>query len=148
MNSIALNKNITIIHILLGEIPNWFYFFLQSCTYNPNIQFIIFTDNDKLDYKTKNIKIIRLSKNELLQLISNETGFKINFIDPKKICDFRPAFGLIFKDYLSTSDYWGYCDNDIILGNMLQYLLSPIIKKCDIISVYNTHLSGPFGKGV
>ncbi len=144
MNPIASNVNITIIHVLFGKIPKWFPFFLQSCEYNSRIQFIIFTDNNELSFNAENVRIVRITKRDLSLLITKAIGIKARFKDSYKICDFRPAYGEIFKDYLHSADYWGYCDNDIILGNIANLLLDFLPQNFDIISAYENFLSGPF----
>jgi len=35
--------------IYLGEFPLYFPYFLNSCRYNPTIDFLIFTDNNALN---------------------------------------------------------------------------------------------------
>ena len=39
-----------------------------------------------------------------------------------KLCDYKPAYGLIFEDELIGYDYWGFCDTDILLGDIYQFL--------------------------
>ena len=51
--------------------------------------------------------------------------------NPYKLCDYRPAFGYIFKDLTRGFDYWGYCDLDMIFGDLQKYLPT---KKYDKIS--------------
>ena len=54
---------------------------------------------------------------------------------PYKICDYRPAFGTIFSEYLHNSKYWGFCDLDMLFGNLDKYLSDPIADKYD--AIYN-----------
>ena len=37
---------------------------------------------------------------------------------PYKLCDFKPAYGFIFGEYLKEYDYWGHCDIDIVWGDL------------------------------
>ena len=37
---------------------------------------------------------------------------------PRKLCDFKPAYGYIFENKISDYQYWGYCDIDVILGDL------------------------------
>jgi hypothetical protein len=34
--------------------------------------------------------------------------------NPYKICDWKPFYGHIFREYLVAYDFWGHCDMDII----------------------------------
>lgn len=63
--------------------------------------------------------------NELKTLFQSKFDFKINLEKPYKIADYRPAFGYVFDKYLDSKyDYWGFCDLDIIFGNICDYLKS------------------------
>lgn len=108
-----------------GEFKNYFNFFLKSCKNNKNIDFIFFTDNKKyLEQENiyMNIKFVQISFDEIKIRIQNLFDFEISLDKPYKICDYRPAFGLIFKDYLVDYHYWGHCDNDMILGDIDEFL--------------------------
>jgi hypothetical protein len=59
------------------------------------------------------------------------------------VCDFRPAFGEIFQDYMKEYDYWGFCDSDIIFRNLWEVIGNKINKGYDFISGYTDFVSGP-----
>ena len=63
---------------------------------------------------------------------------------PRKLCDYKPAYGLIFSEYLRHSDYWGHIDFDIVWGNISSYLQEPLGKGYQVISADGRRLSGPF----
>ena len=37
---------------------------------------------------------------------------------PRLVAEYKPAFGSIFEQYLSAYSHWGYCDLDMVLGNL------------------------------
>ncbi len=47
---------------------------------------------------------------------------------PYKLCDFKPAYGFLFEDYIQDYEYWGHCDCDLVFGD-LETLLTPILKE-------------------
>ena len=61
-----------------------------------------------------------------------------------KICDFKPAFGKLFEDYLSEYDFWGYSDIDLILGDLTKVLNPATLANFDILYGYSDFASGPF----
>jgi len=67
-------------------------------------------------------------------------GFELKIFGYHKLCDARPFYGLAFNDILEKFDYWGYCDMDVIFGN-----LDPLIHlaklEFDVISPW-THTVG------
>lgn len=139
-----MNKKICIINCFWGKWPEWFYFFIESCKNNPNINWILFSDNTKNLPKVNNICFIPLPREEFNSLATHKLGFKVEIKNPYKVCDFKPAYGKIFEDYLSDYNFWGYCDIDIIFGKILDFLPHELLKNYDIVSIYKGFLSGPF----
>jgi hypothetical protein len=59
--------------------------------------------------------------------------FPITLDRPYKLCDFRPAYGSILEDYLQNYDFWGYCDLDMIFGDIRKFCPEEILSKYDKI---------------
>ena len=119
-----MNKNYKYIIFspYFGKLPINFNLWLESCSYNDSFKFIIFTD-DKSKFKLpENVEIIYLSFEELENRIQSKFDFKINLRTPYKLCDFKPTYGYVFSKYLDNCNYWGYCDLDLIFGDLKQYL--------------------------
>lgn len=120
-------KTINIIIPYFGDFPNYFPFFLESCKYNPTINWTIITDNsNEYSYPT-NVKVITESFDEIRKKIQNCFGFKISLEAPYKLCDYRPAFATIFPEIVKGYDFWGYGDVDLIYGNLRRYLTDEVL---------------------
>ena len=61
------------------------------------------------------------------KLSSRKLGFEVYLERPYKCCDLKPAYGVIFEEYLTAYSYWGHCDFDLIFGD-LQYF-APLTNK-------------------
>jgi hypothetical protein len=136
-------KSIGIIVFYFGKYPWYHDFFIDSCKRNQSIDFLFFTDNVTFEIQEKNIKFIPFSIDSFNQLGSKKLGFNVNVLNGLKICDFRPAFGVIFREYLKNYDYWGYSDTDIIYGNLRNFL-DDYTLTYDYISVRDDYPSGYF----
>jgi hypothetical protein len=136
--------NICVIHIYWGPLPDWLPFFITSCRFNAAISFIIFTDSFALPQTSENIKCIYFTLKDFNILATKKLELPIQIEKPYKVCDFKPAFGKIFEDYLKHYEFWGYCDNDLIFGNIQKFITQKILINNDIISTYKGFLSGPF----
>lgn len=136
-------KRIAIIVFYFGKFPWYNDFFINSCYKNTTIDFLFFSDQFKVIKKNNNIKEIPFSVNDFNKLSSMKLGFKVELNNGLKICDFRPAFGLIFEDYLQGYDFWGYSDTDIIMGRLREFLDEENLKN-DFISVVPYYPSGFF----
>ena len=140
-----MKRKICLLHVYFGNLPVWFPFFIQSCKTNTDIDFIIFSDNNLSDIQTasSNIKFNKFTLQDFNLLASQKLNFKVTVEKPYKICDFKPAYGKIFENYLSGYDFWGYCDNDLIFGNLRSFITKELLRKFDFISLYKGFASGP-----
>jgi len=138
-----MNK-ICIVIPYFGKWPNWFGFFLKSCEFDPTVNWLIYTDCKTPESHPKNIEFIKSTLNDFNKLASKKLGFEINVRNPYKICDFRPAFGVIFGDYLKGYGFWGHGDLDVIYGNIRRFITDDILKKYDIITSLKEHIVGHF----
>lgn len=57
-----------------------------------------------------------------------------------KICDYRPFFGEIYKEYTKGYDFLGWCDTDIILGNIRKFISDNVLNEYSKIN-YSPHFS-------
>lgn len=124
-------EKIVIIVPYFGTFPNNFNLWLKSCEENKNIDFLIITDikiNNKI---SKNIHIVNMNIEELRNLIEYKLNEKIKMNSLHKLCDFKPTYGIIFSDYIEKYDYWGYCDVDMIFGDLEKFFVKYNLKKYD-----------------
>jgi hypothetical protein len=126
-----------------GKEPIWFKYFLRSVEKNRQYQWLLFTDFE-LSFIPVNTIHKKISLVEFKSLVSNRLGVKTNIVDPYKICDFKPAFGQIFSDFIKDYKYWAYCDADIIIGNILSFLSKVLQSGYDIISPDKDFFPGHF----
>lgn len=59
------------------------------------------------------------------------------------VCEFRPVWGKVFAEKYRGYDYWGWCDLDILFGD-LDRLLPPLLEDCDVLHFKEAYLSGCF----
>ena len=120
-------KKIVFICPYFGAFPNYFKLTLNSIKYNKTIDWLIITDIVQNYNYPSNVKIINMSFNELRKKVQSYFDFTIALDAPFKMCDFRPAYGLIFKDYIKGYDFWGHCDFDCIYGNLRKFLPEEVL---------------------
>ena len=116
-----------------GKLPNYFELFLKTCSTNKNFNWLIFTDDESDYVLPKNVKIERMAFENLKQLIQSKFDFNISLERPYKLCDYKPAYGYIFDEYLKNYKFWGHCDLDILLGDLDNILNEKFIEKYDKI---------------
>ena len=133
-------KKIVFLIPYFGNFPNYFQLFLNSCENNLDYDWLIITDNKEEYNYPKNVKIINKSFKELREEIQKKFDFKISLESPYKFCDFRPAYGYIFDYLIKNYEYWGYCDIDLIFGDIKVFLNEKLLSKYDKIFI-NGHMS-------
>lgn len=115
--------NAAIIVPYFGTFPNYFSFWLDSVSLNDHIDFIIITDISTSEFKIpQNVRVLSMNFHELVKKIQSNYPFTISCSSPYKLCDFRPAYGEIFRDLLEGYEYWGYCDTDVIFGDLKAFI--------------------------
>ena len=126
-----MNKHsVALILPYYGKFPNYFPLWLKSAGANPSFTFMIFTDIDMSGYNIPpNVQVHHMTFEDIKKMISPHLDFDFVCDTPYKLCDYRPMFGLIFEDYLSGYDFWGFCDSDVIFGDMSKYINDDIDRK-------------------
>lgn len=124
---------ILIILPYFGKFPSYFSLFLKSCQYNPTIDWLIITDiKEEYDYP-ENVKVVYKTFDDLKAYFQNKFDFQITLHKPYKLCDYRPAYGYIFEEYVSGYDFWGHCDLDLLFGDLRSFITEDKLNKYDKI---------------
>ncbi len=127
-----------IITCYFGRLPDYFELFLMSCERNKNIDWYLITDRN-INTAADNIKVMNCTFQEFAARVQNRFTFPIALSSPYKWCDFRTAAGYIFPDLIAGYDYWGFCDIDLIWGNLSKFYPDELIQNYDRFLV-NGHI--------
>lgn len=109
-----------------GKVPSYFKAFLHTiCSKSSFADFILFSEEDfckeiEAMQPSSNFHCVPLCWKNLCEIVR---GINVNppFF-PYKICDYKPLFGRIFENYIKGYEYWGYCDVDLLMGDIEKYL--------------------------
>lgn len=138
-------QSIAMIICWYGSYPWYFPYFIHSCGFNLTIDFYIITENkDVILNKPDNVKIIHKTFDELKVDFSEKLGFTVSIDYPYKLCDFRPAFGILFSDIIRGYDFWGHADIDVVFGNIRSFITTDILNNYDVISCRHDYITGTF----
>ncbi len=123
MGKIKMNKIVVIIPYF-GEFKPSISLFLESCNRNKDIDWLIFTDCKIPKGITLNNNIVWnfTTLKEVRELAEEKLECKISLEKAYKLCDLKPMYGLVFEDYITHYEYWGFGDTDVIYGNLMAYL--------------------------
>lgn len=119
-----------------GKMKNYFQLWLNSCAYNTDVDWLIFTD-DATPYRyPQNVRVIYKSFSWIQQRIKSKFDFDVSIERPYKLCDYRPAYGYIFGDFIEGYSMWGYCDTDLIWGRIRKFVTDEMIDHYDKIGIF------------
>ena len=140
-----VHKKIAMLTCWYGPYPWYFCYFINSCSYNPTIDFIIITDNkEAIPNKPENVIILNKTINEIGTVASEKLGFAVNIDFSYKLCDFKPAYGFIFSEIVGQYDFWGHGDIDVIYGNIRNFVTDEMLQEFDLISLRPDWVPGCF----
>lgn len=126
-----MSAEIALVIPWFGKFPSSMPLWLNSCQYNQEFDFLLFTDDhSELDFPA-NVKLVYLSFSEFRTLVQKNFSFPVSLERPYKCCDFRPAYGEILSEYLKDYSFWGHCDLDVIFGNLSHYVTDSILSEND-----------------
>jgi hypothetical protein len=127
-----VNKRVVFIcPFFKGRFVPYFQLFLNSCRRNPEFDWLIFTDNESNYSYPPNVHKIQMSFEEAKILIQSKFDFMISLSNPYKLCDYKPAYGYIFEDYIKEYDFWGHNDLDVIYGDLSKFISDNMLENYD-----------------
>jgi hypothetical protein len=120
-------RKIKIITSQFGATTKYFQLFLDTCGFNPFVEWILYTDFPQGRYVyPKNMEVRQVTQEKLRERLQRCFDFEVRFTSAKDFAAFRPLYGYIFAEDLIGYDYWGTCDCDVLFGD-----LHSVLNACD-----------------
>jgi hypothetical protein len=106
-----------------GTFKNYFQLWLDSVGVNSTIDFLLVTDQKLSEYQLpNNIHVKEMTFQEMQNRIHQKLGSWCQITYPYKLCDYKPAYGVLFEEELDGYDWFGFCDTDMIFGDIRHFL--------------------------
>ena len=126
-------KSICYIVPYFGRMPKNFGLWLIGCKANPTINWIIYTDDHTSYDYPENVKVIYTTYENIKVRIQNFYDFDVSFERPWRLALMKSAYGEIFYEDIKKFDFWGYCDVDLMWGNIRKFYTDDILERYDRI---------------
>lgn len=117
---------------MVWKIARYFPMWLKSAGYNPDIDFLILSDQEIKDLPG-NVSYEKTSMEREILRFEHALKKKITIRDSYKFCDLRPFFGITYEKFLQDYDFWGYCDVDLAFGQVRSFITDEILDNYDRI---------------
>ena len=122
-----------------GRLPDYYKAWERSARYNSTIDFCIFTDIRELQ-SNGNIHVEHLTFQDYVRQLQAKIPFPIQCSSPYKLCDYKPVFGSVFSEKTKGYDFWGYCDIDLVFGDIRAFVPDEVLNQYDRCFIHG-HLS-------
>ena len=113
----AGHSRICVLATYFGPLPNWFGLWAASCGANPDIDFVVVSDQS-YDSLPQNVRMFPETLSGIKNRLERAIGTDIVLTKAYKLCDYKPFLGLAYGDLLEGYDYWGHSDLDLFFGDM------------------------------
>lgn len=127
-----------------GKWPEWFPLYLYSCSRNPMVDFIFYTDCDTPDIIYNNTKFISISFKEYCSLVGRRLGIEYKIKNPYKLTDLKPFLGAIHQKELKNYEFWSFGDIDLCYGDLSILLNERTLERYDLLTTHCYHIAGHF----
>ena len=107
-----------------GPLPKWLPLFLKSAASNAQVHFFLITDEKVSQPLPPNVTHVPLSLAQIEERVRKTLSPHFRFSCGYKLCDVKTYYGIVFEDLFRDSDFWGYCDIDLVFGD-----LSPVVNE-------------------
>ena len=142
--SASPRPSIAIVNTYFGHPPPWLPAFFRSCQANPDVRWFIYADFDVTFPTPDNVTIRCLGLGEFNARASAAVGASIAIerATLRKVCDFKPIYGLMFADDLREYEWWAYSDLDVVWGDLRRFVTDDLLNSNIIVSPRQRKLGG------
>lgn len=139
---LSLTRRVALVAVWFGRLPAWFEVFQLTCARNPEIDWLLFSDQARPSPLPPNLRFLPCSIADFNRRVAT-LGFQATLVHPYKVCDYRPLLSLLFAEALDGYAFWGWCDLDVFWGRFRSFLDDGLLDRCDVYTTgVNVRLNG------
>jgi hypothetical protein len=127
-----------------GPWPIWMPLTWESCRCNPDVDWLVFSDQPRTPEMPGNVKHFPTSFADFHAELSAGLGMseKLPPRNAYKLCDFKPTYGAALPQRLEGYDFWGMCDLDLIWGQIRTFYTDRLLSEFDILTSERCCMNG------
>lgn len=126
-----------------GPWPGWMRLFLESCRWNPTVDWLIAGDAPAPADAPPNVRFLTMSFEAWREMAAKRLGVTLAWREPYKLCDLKPAYAVIHADVVAPYDYWGFGDLDVIYGDIRRHYDAETLSH-DLVTTHDDVVAGHF----
>ncbi|HEY8881095.1 MAG TPA: DUF6625 family protein [Roseateles sp.] len=147
-------KRVLLIVDYFGRWPEWMEVFLLSCAHNRSIDWLIHTDCPLPALRPDNVRFVSQSFEDYCRKASDRLDLRFSPYEEcpsgkgqvpqyNNLCDLRPCYGDLHAEAIAGYDYFGWCDIDVVFGNLRSHLGPEVLNK-NLVTFSGSLCSGHF----
>lgn len=137
-----MKHKIVILIPYFGDWPAWMNFFVESCRWNRDIEWLLFNDRPPPENRSPNVRYERISFANYCEQLSDALGIQVGAKVPYKLCDVRPALPFVHAGLVNRFDFVGTGDLDVIYGDIRKFYDDRLLTDYDLFSSHSDRVSG------
>ena len=128
-----------------GPFPEYAPLFFWTFGFNESVDLYLFTDQEYDGYLPGNVHVVKMSLEEFRRIAEDKMEMSVSLKYGYKVCDLKPMYGAILDDWLEGYDFWGFCDMDVLWGNIRAFASDEWLSETDLAAFRGkSYLSGAF----
>ena len=123
---------------IFGKTASYAQMFVESARFS-GVDVIIVGSPAPTFELPPNVRHLSITWQELVarisaQLFEGEPLHTLLKVRKYKVVDLKPFFAYLFPQVVKEYDWWGHADNDMLLGNVRQFVTEEMLNEYDVIS--------------
>jgi len=127
-----------------GPWPSWINLYLVSCAANPEVGWVIPTDQAPPECRPDNVRFLQMTFAEFAGKVAETVGMPFAPGNFYKVVDVKPMLGHVFEAETQGYRSWGFADIDVIFGNIRRFYDDATLERYAAISTHANMLGGHF----
>lgn len=147
-------ESIVMVTYVIGEksaTNGYLQTFIESLRHQSNFQVNIVGTPKPPFPLPPNVRHVEITWEELAGRVSDKlfggrNATALSQASIRKIIDLKPLYATLFPEHVRGYDWWGHMDNDMLLGDLRQFLTPTLLSNHDLISPTWTTLNRNYGQ--
>lgn len=127
--------------------------FLRTLAANPTISFLLLSEEPPPNFGAMpaNVEHHAWTLEALLRRLQRTVGVRLrslgasgvlaNGVSAAKVNDFKPMWGEAFESELRRFEWWGYMQEDVVLGDLRSLVTPALLGRADVICPFDAPLN-------
>lgn len=106
-----------------GSFGPWFPLYLHSLSNQHTLDLLLLSDAQPPGLPP-NARLVGMTFDHVRELATGRLGTPVRLHRLRNICDLKPAYGMVFEEFIREYEYWAFGDEDVLYGD-LDRMLAP-----------------------